>query len=176
MKHIRTLIERGFLPISTDYRLCPETSLLDGPMTDCCDALKWVNEVLPSLLLLGPTVRPDPTKVVSLGWSSGGQLAMSLGYMALAKGIKPPDAVFALYPPSDMESDRKYNTPTFLYTEKSVLIFGTRLAKAVLPLGCGGGTTARLGHFGRCSRKTGQTLFNITLGYDREANIATHYR
>lgn len=107
MKHIRTLIERGFLPISTDYRLVPETNLFDGPMTDCCDALKWATETLPNLSLAGPTVRPDPTKVVSFGWSSGGQLSMSLGYTAPAKGIKAPDAVFALYPPSDMESDRK---------------------------------------------------------------------
>ena len=106
MKHIRTLIERGFLPISIDYRLCPETNLFEGPMTDCCDALKWSMEDLPSLPLSGPTVRPDPTKVVSLGWSSGGQLAMSLGYAAPARGIKAPNVVFALYPPSDMESDR----------------------------------------------------------------------
>ena len=106
MKHIRTLIERGFLPISTDYRLCPETNLFEGPMTDCRDALKWATETLPTLPLSGPTVRADPTKVVSFGWSSGGQLAMSLGYTAPAKGIKAPDAIFALYPPSDMESNR----------------------------------------------------------------------
>lgn len=105
MKHVRTLIERGFLPISTDYRLVPETTLSEGPMTDCCDALKWATETLPTLSLAGPTVKPDPTKVVSFGWSSGGQLSMSLGYTAPAKGIKAPDAIFALYPPSDMESD-----------------------------------------------------------------------
>jgi len=110
MKHIRTLIERGFLPISVDYRLCPEMNLFDGPMTDCCDALKWATEVLPNLTLSGPTVRPDSTKVVSFGWSSGGQLAMSLGYTALVRGIKAPNAIFALYPPSDMESDRKWLT------------------------------------------------------------------
>jgi acetyl esterase/lipase len=107
MKHIRTLIERGFLPVSTDYRLCPEMNLFDGPMTDCRDALKWVTESLPTLLLSGPTVRPDPTKVIAVGWSSGGQLAMSLGYTAPAHGIKAPDAIFGLYPPSDMESDRE---------------------------------------------------------------------
>ncbi|KAI4123893.1 MAG: hypothetical protein LQ338_005067 [Usnochroma carphineum] len=105
MKHIRTLIERGFLPVSTDYRLCPETNLFDGPMTDCCDALKWATQTLPSVQLSGPTVVPDPTKVVSFGWSSGGQLAMSLGYAAPAQGIKAPDAIFALYPPTDMESE-----------------------------------------------------------------------
>lgn len=107
MKHIRTLLDRGFLPVSIDYRLCPETNLFEGPMTDCCDALQWATETLPTLPLSGPTVKPDPTRVVSFGWSSGGQLAMSLGYTASARGIKSPDAIFALYPPSDMESDRK---------------------------------------------------------------------
>ena len=118
MKHIRTLIERGFLPISTDYRLVPETNLFEGPMNDCCDALKWATETLPTLKLAGPTVVPDPTKVVSFGWSSGGQLSMSLGYVAASKGIKAPDAIFALYPPSDMESDRKYYSTSVLRTEK----------------------------------------------------------
>lgn len=107
MKHIRTLIEHGYLPISTDYRLVPETNLFDGPMTDTCDALEWAREVLPSLTLSGPAVRPDPNKVVALGWSSGGQLAMSLGYLAPPRGIRAPDAILAMYPPSDMESDRK---------------------------------------------------------------------
>ena len=107
MKHIRNLIEHGFLPISTDYRLCPETNLFEGPMTDCCDALQWATETLPNLSLAGPTVTADPSKVISIGWSSGGQLSMSLGYTAPAKGIKAPDAILAMYPPSDMESERK---------------------------------------------------------------------
>lgn len=79
-------------------------------MTDCCDALKWATQTLPSLTLSGPTVRPDATKVVAFGWSSGGQLAMSLGYAAPGKGIKAPDAIFAMYPPSDMESERKHSS------------------------------------------------------------------
>ena len=128
MKHIRTLIERGFLPVSTDYRLCPETNLFEGPMTDCCDALKWATETLPTLPLSGPTVKPDPTKVVSFGWSSGGQLAMSLGYTAPAKGIKAPDAIFALYPPSDMESDRKCRTESDPCARRSLLKSEIRLA------------------------------------------------
>ena len=136
MKHIRTLIERGFLPISTDYRLCPETNLFEGPMTDCCDALKWATETLPTLPLSGPTVRPDPTKVVSLGWSSGGQLAMSLGYTAPVKGIKAPDAIFALYPPSDMESNRTCWPESTPYARWSLLTFETRLASTVLSSSC----------------------------------------
>lgn len=83
-------------------------------MTDCCDALKWATETLPTLPLSGPAIRIDPAKLVSFGWSSGGQLAMSLAYTAPTKGIKAPDAVFALYPPTDMESDRKCCTESSL--------------------------------------------------------------
>lgn len=107
MKHIRKLLDNGFLPVSVDYRLVPETTLFEGPMTDCCDALKWATETLPSLTLSGPHVEVNPSSVVAFGWSSGGQLAMSLGYTAPARGIKAPDAIFGLYPPSDMESERK---------------------------------------------------------------------
>lgn len=107
MKHIRLMIERGFLPISIDYRLVPETTLFEGPMADCTDALKWATETLPGLQLAGPSVQADPTKVISVGWSSGGQLSMSLAYVAPTLGIKAPDAIYGLYPPTDMESERK---------------------------------------------------------------------
>ncbi|KAL2130203.1 hypothetical protein VTI74DRAFT_6770 [Chaetomium olivicolor] len=105
MKHVRVLLQRGFLPVSVDYRLCPEMSLFDGPVTDCRDALAWVREVLPSLPLSWPNVQIDPTKVLALGWSSGGQLAMTLGYTAKSRGIKPPDVILPFYSPSDLEAE-----------------------------------------------------------------------
>lgn len=112
MKHVRVLLQRGFLPVSVDYRLCPEMSLFDGPVTDCRDALAWVREVLPSLPLSWPHVQVDPTKVLALGWSSGGQLAMTLGYTAKSRGIKPPDVILPFYSPSDLEAEcKERNTP-----------------------------------------------------------------
>ncbi|KAI1444132.1 hypothetical protein F5Y02DRAFT_428086 [Annulohypoxylon stygium] len=105
MKHVKTLIQRGFLPVSVDYRLCPETTLFEGPIMDCCDALEWARKTLPSLDLTGPKVTIDPSKLLALGWSSGGQLAMTLGYTARARGIKPPDAILPFYSPSDLEDD-----------------------------------------------------------------------
>jgi len=107
MKHIRTLLERGFLPVSTDYRLVPETTLFEGPMADCCDALEWARETLPNLTLSGPRVQINSSTILAIGWSSGGQLAMSLGYTAPERGIKAPEAIYALYPPSDFEAERK---------------------------------------------------------------------
>jgi len=108
MKHIKVLLQRGFLPVSVDYRLCPEVTILEGPMRDACDALRWARDSLPSLRLAGPPVKIDEEKLAAAGWSSGGHLAMTLGYTAVSKGIKPPDVVLAFYCPSDFEADRKF--------------------------------------------------------------------
>ncbi|KAI0009448.1 hypothetical protein F4779DRAFT_617624 [Xylariaceae sp. FL0662B] len=108
MKHVRTLLKRGFFPVSVDYRLCPEMSLFEGPMTDCCDALRWARETLPFLPLSIPHVRVDPSKLIALGWSSGGQLAMSLGYTARPRDIQPPDVILPFYSPSNLEDEFWY--------------------------------------------------------------------
>lgn len=97
------LLDAGFLPISIDYRLCPETSILEGPMTDVRDALQWVRTVLPSLSLRRPDIRFAGDKVVAVGWSTGGHLAMTLGWTAPAAGIAPPSAILAFYCPTDYE-------------------------------------------------------------------------
>lgn len=110
MKHVRVLLQRGYLPVSVDYRLCPEVSLFEGPVTDCCDALEWVRNTLPKLTLTGPAVRLVPDKVLALGWSSGGQLAMTLGYTAPGRGIKAPDVILPFYSPSDLEAECKSST------------------------------------------------------------------
>lgn len=117
MKHIKTLLEQGFLPVSVDYRLCPEVNLAQGPMTDASDALAWVRSTLPHLHTR-PDVHLDSSRVAAIGWSSGGQLAMTLAYTAPAKGILPPDAVLAFYCPSNFEAECTYssfNPPSYSY-------------------------------------------------------------
>ena len=121
MKHIKTLLEQGFLPVSVDYRLCPEITLAQGPMTDACDALAWVRSTLPHLQLTRPDVQLDSGRVAAVGWSSGGQLAMTLAYTAPTKGILPPDAVLAFYCPSNFEAECTYssslNPPPYSYLQ-----------------------------------------------------------
>lgn len=99
----RMLLAAGFLPISIDYRLCPETTLPGGPMADVLDALAWARNMLPQLQLRRPDVRADGDRVVAVGWSTGGHLALTLGFTAPALGIQPPDATLAFYCPSDYE-------------------------------------------------------------------------
>ncbi|EAS32138.2 polyketide synthase [Coccidioides immitis RS] len=116
----KILLRAGFLPISIDYRLCPEVSLHEGAMQDVCDALYWARNILPNLTLPGrPDICADGDRVVAVGWSSGGQLAMSLGWMASSLGIRPPEAVFAFYCPTDYE-DPFWSRPNRPFNQEPV--------------------------------------------------------
>ncbi|KAH8202697.1 hypothetical protein TruAng_003183 [Truncatella angustata] len=108
----RILLEAGFLPVSIDYRLCPEVTLLDGPMQDVCDALDWSRRVLPQLPRRRRDVRVDGDRVVAVGWSTGGHLALTLGFTAPLRSIRPPEAILAFYCPTDYE-DSFWKQPNF---------------------------------------------------------------
>ncbi|KAI1840571.1 hypothetical protein JX266_013235 [Neoarthrinium moseri] len=97
------LLANGFLPVSIDYRLCPEVNLLDGPITDVRDAYRWARTSLP-LLAEKRGITAESTKVVIVGWSSGGHLALSIGWTAEIGGIPPPTAILSFYAPYDFES------------------------------------------------------------------------
>lgn len=97
------LLDAGFLPISIDYRLCPETTLTEGPMTDVVDSLHWIRTTLPHVTLSRPDISIDASKVVAVGWSTGGHLATTLAWTSKARGVQPPEAIFALYSPLDYE-------------------------------------------------------------------------
>ena len=97
------LLRNGFLPISIDYRLCPEIPLPEGPMADVADALAWIRNSLPRLPLKRNDVRVNGEKVVAIGWSTGGHLAMSLAWTSISLGIRPPEAILVFYCPTDYE-------------------------------------------------------------------------
>lgn len=101
------LLDHGLLPVSIDYRLCPEVSLLQGPMVDVCNALRWARHRLPNLKLACPGLKIDGERVVVIGWSSGGHLAMTLGWTARLQNIRPPEAILGFYCPTDYEADCK---------------------------------------------------------------------
>lgn len=109
-KHIRLLQEAGFIPISIDYRFIPEVPLREGAMTDVCDALEWTREKLPSIILKNcPQQQVDGNKVVVVGWSTGGTLAMSSAFTSLDNGVQPPAAILAFYCPTNYEDDCKFS-------------------------------------------------------------------
>lgn len=108
LKQIKLLIADGFLPVSFDYRFCPELNILDGPMNDVCEALRWARFELPSLAAkIAPDLQADGEKVVAVGWSTGGHLAMTLAFTAPQRGFRGPEAILALYCPTDYEDDCK---------------------------------------------------------------------
>ncbi|KAK2006472.1 beta-ketoacyl synthase domain-containing protein [Colletotrichum eremochloae] len=101
----RIMLDMGLLPVSLDHRLCPETRLAEGPMVDVCDAVEWARVKLPHIKLANADVKPDPDNLVVVGWSSGGQLALSTGWTTLQRGLQPPNAILAFYCPTDYEDE-----------------------------------------------------------------------
>lgn len=97
------LLDNGFLPVSIDYRLCPEVNLVDGPIADVRDAYQWAKTSLPRLAAQWG-IAVDSTKVVVIGWSTGGHLATTLGWTAGVYDMPPPTAVLSFYAPYDFES------------------------------------------------------------------------
>lgn len=109
-RQVKILLAQGFLPVSVDYRFCPEINIVDGPMTDVCDALQWVRHTLPTLegLNCPAGLQMDGENVAVVGWSTGGHLAMTLGYTPrLREGLRVPEAIFSLYCPTNYASDCK---------------------------------------------------------------------
>ena len=97
------LLAHDILPISIDYRLCPEINLIDGPITDVCDAYAWVKKDLQGLMR-GKGILIDTNKIVVIGWSTGGHLAMTTAWTSKEADLKPPTAILSFYGPTDYES------------------------------------------------------------------------
>lgn len=72
------LVELGFVVVSPNYRLGPIISASDGPVADVKDCYTWAKKELPTALQKETQVKLDPTRVVALGHSCGGTLALLL--------------------------------------------------------------------------------------------------
>ena len=78
---IADCVERGWIVLSIEHRLCPGVNVLEGPMEDVKDVLGWAqNGGLAEVLKEsenGKSVRADEGRVMVMGTSSGGHLALS---------------------------------------------------------------------------------------------------
>lgn len=112
-RQTRLLLDHGVLPVAIDYRLCPETTILEGPLVDVANAYSWAKKVLPTLKLTKTSVTVDAHRTVVVGWSTGGTLAMSLAWTSVPRGIKAPDAILVFYCPTDYEDEfwQRSNVP-----------------------------------------------------------------
>lgn len=105
LPQVTHLVANGVLPVSIDYSLCPGVGILDGPMTDVRDAYIWMTSCLPSILS-DRGIQVDPSRVGVVGWSTGGQLAMSLAW-SLGSNHILPKAIVPFYSPVDFENISK---------------------------------------------------------------------
>lgn len=103
------LLQNGALPISFDYRLCPEVNLIDGPIADIRDAYRWIQIELPAILQKH-MIEVDPTRIAVVGWSTGGHLAMTTAWTSKDLGISPPRSILSFYGPVDFESGGKISS------------------------------------------------------------------
>lgn len=97
---IDALLDLGFVVITPEYRLCPQVSVREGPITDVRECLAWTRSSLPSLLQADAGVTIDPARVAVMGHSAGGNLALHLGGEA-----QPPSAILSFYPPIYLERE-----------------------------------------------------------------------
>ena len=98
------LLARGVLPVSIDYRLAPEINIIEGAFEDVRDAVTWARDKLPPLMK-DKGIRLDPKRLAVVGWSSGGQLAMSTGWTLPRLGLPAPNVIVSFYAPVDFLSD-----------------------------------------------------------------------
>lgn len=78
---VQDCLNRGWIVLAPNHRLCPQVNLLEGPIQDCRDLLAWVydgglereiNETAQSRVI------PDIDRIFAFGTSSGGTLALCL--------------------------------------------------------------------------------------------------
>ncbi|KAJ5356766.1 Type I Polyketide synthases (Type I PKS) [Penicillium concentricum] len=111
---VETLLDHGFLPVSIGYRLCPEITLSEGPMIDVYDALAWARTVLPRLPLQRRDIAIDGECVVAIGWSTGGHLALTLGFTSSLRTIRPLDATLCI-------TEHTYATRPFAWRARQLI-------------------------------------------------------
>lgn len=94
------LVDAGFVVVSVDYRLAPETKLA-AIVSDIEDAFEWIRTRGPSLF------GADPDRIAVLGSSAGGYLTLTAGYR-----VRPrPQALVSFWGYGDLIGPW-YSTPS----------------------------------------------------------------
>jgi len=72
-EQVRRYLEAGYILVSIDHRLAPETKL-PAILDDVQDAYRWVREKGPALF------QADPDRIAVMGKSAGGYVTLTAGY------------------------------------------------------------------------------------------------
>jgi acetyl esterase/lipase len=144
----------GFILVSLDYRLAPETKL-PAIIADLEDAFRWLRERGPALF------HADPNRVVVAGGSAGGYLTLMAGCR-----VRPrPRALVAYWGYGDMDGDW-YTKPSEYYRGQAPLVTREQAYRAVgegVPTGAEG--QGRRGRFYLYLRQNGLWTRAVT-GFD----------
>ena len=88
---VEYLASNGFVVVSPNYRLAPQATAKET-FADCEEAYDWAISKLPEIMQSKHEIQLDTKKVVTMGHSSGGTLAMHIA------AVRPIKAATALYP------------------------------------------------------------------------------
>jgi acetyl esterase/lipase len=93
-EQLRRYLAKGYVVVSIDYRLAPETKL-PAILEDLRDSQRWIREHAKSELQV------DPDRMAVVGHSAGGYLALASGYLF----DPPPRAIVSFYGYGDIAGD-----------------------------------------------------------------------
>ncbi|KAH8678393.1 Alpha/Beta hydrolase protein [Xylariales sp. PMI_506] len=103
---ITDCLERSWIVVVPNHRLCPQVNLLEGPMQDIRDLLAWIYDGGLEKALQNESYALDLDHVFAFGTSSGGTLALSLGF-----GVpRPVAAILDFYGPCNF-ADSFWTSP-----------------------------------------------------------------
>ena len=120
---LRRYLDAGFVVVSIDYRLAPETKLA-GILDDVADAWRWVQTEGPNLF------RVDPKRVAVVGHSAGGYLTLTTGYR-----LRPmPRALVSYYGYGDIAADWYGKPDPFYLQQAAVTVEEARQVVGTTPL------------------------------------------
>ncbi|KAK0654900.1 Alpha/Beta hydrolase protein [Cercophora newfieldiana] len=96
---VQDCLDRGWIVVAPNHRLCPQVDLLEGPIGDCRACLAWIYDGglgdAISKETKSVTYTLDLDHVFAFGTSSGGTLALCLGF-----GVPRPVAgIYDMYGP-----------------------------------------------------------------------------
>jgi acetyl esterase/lipase len=112
-------LDAGFVIVSIDYRLAPETKLA-GILSDLRDAFRWVRDKGPELFKI------DPKRIAVVGHSAGGYLTLMAGF-----AVEPrPQALVAFYGYGDITGEW-YSRPDPFYRKTQPLVSKEEAYKAI---------------------------------------------
>jgi acetyl esterase/lipase len=94
LDQLRGFLDAGFVVVSIDYRLAPETKLPDI-IEDLKDAYRWLQVKGP------PICKTDPARTVVVGGSAGGYLTLMAGFCCQPR----PKALVSFYGFGDITGD-----------------------------------------------------------------------